>query len=91
MNGHIFILTFAVCHIVSYFVGVSELDMDNFQLSKQGTFSGMQAYKNSKLCNILSAYQLADSLQGTGVSVNAVNPGEFAFPDYLVMSNVCLY
>ncbi|XP_067932659.1 retinol dehydrogenase 12-like [Watersipora subatra] len=55
--------------------GVTELDVDNFQLTKKGTFSGLQAYKNSKLCNILFSYQLADSLSGTGVSVNCINPG----------------
>lgn len=51
------------------------MDIDNFQLEKKGTFSGVQAYKNTKLCNVLFTYQLADSLQGTGVLVNAVNPG----------------
>lgn len=56
-------------------VGVAELDIDNFQLSRKGTFSGHQAYKNTKLCNVLFTYQLADSLVGTGVSVNSVNPG----------------
>lgn len=60
-----------------YALGVTDLDLDNFQLSKKGTFSGQQAYKNSKLCNILFTYQLADSLVGTGVTVNAVNPGEW--------------
>lgn len=57
--------------------GTTEINLDNFQLSKKGTFSGVQAYKNSKLCNVLFTYQLADSLQGTGVTVNAVNPGMY--------------
>lgn len=57
--------------------GTTEINLDNFQLSKKGTFSGAQAYKNSKLCNVLFTYQLADSLQGTGVTVNAVNPGMY--------------
>ena len=64
-------------------VGVRELDINNFQLTKKGTFSGQQAYKNSKLCNVLFTYQLADSLKGTGVTVNCVNPGKL----YNIYSN----
>ncbi|KAF6030051.1 hypothetical protein EB796_011648 [Bugula neritina] len=62
-------------HDNEQYSGVSELDTNNFQLTKEGTFSSQQAYKNSKLCNVLFTYQLADSLQGTGVIVNSVNPG----------------
>ena len=53
------------------------LDMDNFQLENSGTFSGMQAYKNTKICNLLTAYRLADRLRGQKVMVNAVDPGNF--------------
>ena len=51
------------------------LDMDNFQLENPGTFSAMQAFKNTKLCNVLSTYRLAKKLQGQKVMVNAVDPG----------------
>jgi len=54
---------------------LAALDPDNFQLENPGTFSGMQAYKNTKLCNILTAYRLADKLHGQKVTVNAVDPG----------------
>ncbi len=35
----------------------------------------MRAYRQSKLANILFTYELARRLEGTGVTVNAVNPG----------------
>jgi len=54
---------------------VGALDMDNFQLENPETFNGMQAYKNSKLCNVLTAYRMADKLHGQNVMVNAVDPG----------------
>ena len=50
--------------------------MDNFQLQKETTFNGLQAYKNSKLCNVLSTYYMDEhELKGTGVTINAVDPG----------------
>lgn len=55
--------------------GAGPLDVKNFQLQKEGTFNGLHAYKNSKLCNILFTYHLAAKLQGTDVTVNAVDPG----------------
>jgi NAD(P)-dependent dehydrogenase (short-subunit alcohol dehydrogenase family) len=51
------------------------LDMENFQLEKPGTFNGLQAYKNSKLCNVLMSYYLAETLRNQNVMVNAVDPG----------------
>ena len=53
------------------------LDTDNFQLENPETFNGMQAYKNTKLCNLLTAYRLAEKLRGQKVMVNAVDPGNF--------------
>jgi len=59
-----------------YFVtDLGPLDMDNFQLERPGTFSAEQAYKNTKLCNVLSTYRLAEKLRGQKVVVNAVDPG----------------
>jgi retinol dehydrogenase-12 len=42
------------------------------------TYSGMRAYANSKLCNILFTRELARRLAGTGVTANAVHPGTVA-------------
>jgi len=54
---------------------VQPLDLDNLFLSNDGTYTGLQAYKNSKLANVLFAYELTRQLDGTGVKVNAVDPG----------------
>lgn len=53
----------------------SVLNLDNFFLDKEGTYSGQQAYKNSKVAMVMSTYSLAQQLEGTGVSVNCMNPG----------------
>lgn len=51
------------------------IDLDNFFLEKPGTYNGYQAYKNSKLANVLFTYELAERLRKTGVTVNCVCPG----------------
>jgi retinol dehydrogenase 12 len=50
-----------------------KLDFDNLQ--GEQTFSVNAAYMQSKLANLLFTYALARRLAGTGVTVNAVNPG----------------
>lgn len=35
------------------------------------------AYHRAKLCNLYFMYELADRLQGTGVTINAISPGFF--------------
>ncbi len=50
--------------------------MINFgDLQARQRYNGMQAYRQSKLANVLFTYELARQLEGTGVTVNAVNPG----------------
>ncbi|MFC6990617.1 SDR family oxidoreductase [Haladaptatus sp. GCM10025707] len=44
-------------------------------LSLEGSFSGMKAYGQSKLANVLFTYELARQLKGTGVTANALHPG----------------
>jgi NAD(P)-dependent dehydrogenase (short-subunit alcohol dehydrogenase family) len=39
---------------------------------------GMRAYANAKLANLLTVYELARRLQGSGVTVNALHPGYVA-------------
>ena len=51
----------------------AHLDLDNLQGEKK--FTGYGAYALSKLANILFTYELAERLQGTGVTVNSLHPG----------------
>ena len=50
-----------------------KLDMNDLQLRRG--YSGFKAYGRSKLANLLFTYELARRLEGTQVTVNAMNPG----------------
>jgi retinol dehydrogenase 14 len=50
-----------------------QLDFDNLQSEKH--FRAFRAFGASKMCNLLFTYELARRLEGTGVSVNAIDPG----------------
>jgi len=50
-----------------------KIHLDDLQLS-QG-YSGMGAYSQSKLANLLFTYELARKLEGTQVTANALHPG----------------
>jgi NAD(P)-dependent dehydrogenase (short-subunit alcohol dehydrogenase family) len=47
----------------------------NFDDLQSERYSGMRAYGQSKLANVLFTYELARRLEGTGVTVNALHPG----------------
>ena len=49
------------------------INFDDLQSERR--FSGQKAYNNSKLALVLFTYELARRLAGTGVTVNAVDPG----------------
>jgi NAD(P)-dependent dehydrogenase (short-subunit alcohol dehydrogenase family) len=50
------------------------VDFDDLQTSKSA-YTTFRAYSASKLCNLLFTRQLADRLQGTKVTANALHPG----------------
>jgi NAD(P)-dependent dehydrogenase (short-subunit alcohol dehydrogenase family) len=54
----------------------AKLDFDNLQGEKG--YSGVRAYANSKLANILFTYELARQLAGTSVTANCLHPGVVA-------------
>jgi len=59
----------------------ARMHWDNLQ--GEHFYFSQQAYAQSKLANLLFVYELARRLEGSGVTVNAVNPG-------LVHTNICM-
>ncbi|XP_061190236.1 retinol dehydrogenase 13-like [Saccostrea echinata] len=55
--------------------GGESFDLENFFLEKDATYTGRQAYKNSKVALVMNTYSLARKLEGTGISVNCMCPG----------------
>ena len=55
---------------------VKELSISNFNFEEEGSYTGINAYRNSKAAVIMFGYTLAQKLQGTGVTVNSLCPGE---------------
>lgn len=51
----------------------SQLDFEDLQCARR--YSGLMAYKRSKLANILFTREIARRLQGTGVTANCLHPG----------------
>jgi NAD(P)-dependent dehydrogenase (short-subunit alcohol dehydrogenase family) len=51
----------------------ARLDFDDLMLERG--YAALKAYARSKLANILFANVLAQQLEGTGVTVNALHPG----------------
>jgi NAD(P)-dependent dehydrogenase (short-subunit alcohol dehydrogenase family) len=52
------------------------IDFDDLQMERR--YLGIRQYCNSKLMNLLFAFELARRLQGTGVTSNALHPGSIA-------------
>lgn len=62
-----------VLNISSFGHRNTQVNFDDLQAKKR--YSGLLVYRQSKLANLLFTYELARRLEGTGVTVNAVNPG----------------
>lgn len=64
---------------MTVFLELEELDMNNFNLDREGSYCGVNAYMNSKSALIMFGYTLAEKLQGTGVTVNSLCPGMYKY------------
>jgi len=51
------------------------LDLDDLNWAKR-RYHGLQGYGASKTAQLLTVWELADRLKGSGVTINAVHPGE---------------
>lgn len=58
---------------VSSMIHSSSLNFDD--LAEPRHFDGWEAYYQSKLCNVLFTYELAEKLQHKAVTVNCLHPG----------------
>lgn len=62
-----------IVNVSSYGHARGKINFDDLQFRQK--YNGMQAYRQSKLANILFTYELARRLAGTDITVNALNPG----------------
>jgi NAD(P)-dependent dehydrogenase (short-subunit alcohol dehydrogenase family) len=53
-------------------VGQSPVDFDDVMLERG--YGGMNAYRQSKLAQVMFTFELAERLRGSGVTVNALHP-----------------
>jgi NAD(P)-dependent dehydrogenase (short-subunit alcohol dehydrogenase family) len=56
-------------------IGQLEIDFDDLQMARH--YSGVDAYRRSKLALVMFSFDLADELKGEGVTVNALHPATF--------------
>ena len=64
------------------------LDLDDLNWDRR-RYSGLQGYGASKVAQLLTVWELADRLKGTGVTINAMHPG--AVRTNIGMNNGLLY
>lgn len=62
-----------IINMTSAILKQSKLNIIDIEYRKG--YNGLQAYGQSKLCNLLFTYELAHFLKGTDVTVNALHPG----------------
>jgi retinol dehydrogenase 12 len=70
-----------------YHLKPKSLDLDDIH-AVSGAYGGMAVYKQSKLCNVLFANELARRVADRGITVNSVHPGDVATG--IVRDNVVL-
>ena len=55
--------------------GQAPIDFDDVMLERH--YSGVQAYCQSKLALVMFTFDLAEELEGTGVTANCLHPGTY--------------
>ena len=66
----------AICNVCLWCVpDLQPLDFDNFFLFTDKMYNAAQAYKNSRVANLMFSYELARRMQDAGVKVYAICPG----------------
>ncbi|XP_006002401.1 dehydrogenase/reductase SDR family member 13b.1 [Latimeria chalumnae] len=61
--------------VASVMYKFGKLDFSRLNSPSSGFLQQLQAYSNSKLCNVLFARELANKLEGTNITCYAVHPG----------------
>ncbi|XP_013394960.1 retinol dehydrogenase 14-like [Lingula anatina] len=61
--------------VQSKMMGTKPTNWDDMNYTTPGSFNSMQAYKDSKLANVMFTRELAKKLEGTNVTVNCFCPG----------------
>jgi NAD(P)-dependent dehydrogenase (short-subunit alcohol dehydrogenase family) len=64
------------------------LDLDDLNWERRH-YRGLQGYGASKVAQLLTVWELADQLEGSGVTINAMHPGEVR--SNIGMNNGTLY
>lgn len=64
-----------IIHLASMMHLLGKIDVDQFKADQVKNYNGVRSYANSKLANLLFSNTLAQQLQGSSVTSNALHPG----------------
>lgn len=64
-----------IIHLASMMHLLGKIDVDQFKADQVKKYNGVRSYANSKLANLLFSNTLAQQLQGSSVTSNALHPG----------------
>lgn len=64
-----------IIHLASMMHLLGQIDVDQFKADQVKKYNGVRSYANSKLANLLFSNTLAQKLQGSSVTSNALHPG----------------
>ena len=64
-----------IIHLASMMHLLGQINVDQFKADQVKKYNGVRSYANSKLANLLFSNTLAQQLQGSSVTSNALHPG----------------